>query len=232
MSDGRLSPFDLVFAELANEQFPAIQEAFAQQDAEVMDRDAFLMNRAAVSLVHQLRPDEGLGAGVDQLASLVHQAYLYWRHGGWTFRVGRDTIIGLLATGTRESEARPRAYYLQMPHGLLWGQLGEGEPHQPLDGCFVAWGPGSRVQTLGVFGFHPDRSGFGVVEAGGVVDRLQPLPATPPPFTPAMDGGQQAGLYSVNHSGELVHLALLTAGRVTQAFTDVPEQGLHEVELP
>ena len=231
MNAERLSPFDLVFADLADEQFPPIQEAFDQQDGEVMDRDAFLMNREAVSLVHQLRPDDGLGPGVDQLASLVHLAYLYWRHGRWTFRVGRDAIISLLDRGERESVARPQAYYLQMPHRLLWGQLGETEPHQPLDGCFVAWGPAGRVQILGVFGFHPDRAGFGVAEAGGTVDRLDPLPVTPPPFTPAMDGGEQAGLYSVNHSAELVHLALLTAGRVTQAFTDVPEHGPHEVEL-
>ncbi len=233
MTAQRLTPFDMVFAEMADERFPAILDAFDKGEPEVTDRDAFLMNRAAASMVHDLRPDEGLGPGVDHLAALVHHAYLHWRHGRWVFRAGRKEIIRILeGAPDRMAERHPSVYYLQVPHGLLWGQLGESEPHQPLDGCFVAWGTGDQVRTLGVFGLHPDRMGFAVVEAAGPLDQVETRPAKPAPFAPAMDGGQEAGLYSVNHPGELLLLALLAAQRVTQAFTAAPENGPHDVEIP
>ena len=173
-----------------------------------------------------------MGPDVDHLAALVHLAYLHWRHGGWVFRIGREGTIRILEGPHRhpESPSLP-AYYLQLPNGLLWGQLGESEPHQPLDGCFVAWGAENHIRTLGVFGLHPDRLGFGVVDPQGTVDQVETTSTTPAPFAPAMDGGQEAGLYSVNHPEDLIRLAALSSGLVAQASTRTPANEQHDVEI-
>jgi hypothetical protein len=222
----------MVFAEMAEERFPAITSAFADGEPGSADRDTFLMNREALSLIHELRPEESMGPDVDYLAALVHLAYLQWRHGGWVFRVGREGIVRILeAPLHRQASPDLPAYYLQMPHGLLWGQLGESEPHQPLDGCFVAWGAENHIRALGVFGLHPERLGFGVVDAEGTLDQVETGSAAPTPFAPAMDGGQEAGLYSVNHPEDLIRLAALSSGLVAQAFTTAPSNELHDVEI-
>ena len=74
----RPTPFDLVFDPLADDRFPAIRDALASNGRDPRDRDAFLMERASVSLIRELRPEDGVGDGMDQLVALVHHAYLFW----------------------------------------------------------------------------------------------------------------------------------------------------------
>ena len=78
----RPTPFDLVFSGLAAERFPALREALAKAGADPRDRDAFLVTFPAMSLLRDLRPDDSdAGAGVNELAALVHHAYLAWADG-------------------------------------------------------------------------------------------------------------------------------------------------------
>ena len=77
----RPTPFDLVFDPIADDRFPAIRDALAGSGRDPRDRDAFLMEKASVSLVRELRPEDGLGDGMDQLVALVHHAYLFWAGG-------------------------------------------------------------------------------------------------------------------------------------------------------
>jgi hypothetical protein len=232
MTKARLTPFDMVFAEMAEDRFPAITSAFTDGDPGAEDRDTFLMNGEALSLIHELRPDESMGPDVDHLAALVHLSYLHWKHGGWVFRIGREGTNRILQAPHRHPGAPGLpAYYLQLPQGLFWGQLGESEPHQPLDGCFLSWGAENHIRALGVFGLHQDRMGFGVVDTEGPLDQAGTLETTPAPFTPAMDGGQEAGLYSVNHPEDLIRLAGLSSSLVAQAYTGAAATGLHEVEI-
>jgi len=77
----RPTPFDLVFARTAETIFPAIRTALERGSHEPTDRDAFLIVPEVVSLLHDLRPEEGLGEGMDQLVALVHHAYLLWDAG-------------------------------------------------------------------------------------------------------------------------------------------------------
>ena len=95
----RPTPFEFVLAPIAEERFPTIRSALAAAGRDPTDRDAFLMEREAVVLLRELRPEEGLGERMDQLAALVHQAYLFWDAGQVTVDVLADQLPGLLGAG-------------------------------------------------------------------------------------------------------------------------------------
>ena len=97
MQHVRATPFDLVFGETATQTtFPRIRGAIAAAGQDPRNRDAFLMLREVVSLLRELRPEEGLGEGIDQLAALVHHSYLFWDAGGLTVQLGEDQLRHLL----------------------------------------------------------------------------------------------------------------------------------------
>ena len=54
----RPTPFKFALAPLADERFPRIRAALAQAGLDPRDRDAFLMEREAVILLRELRPEE------------------------------------------------------------------------------------------------------------------------------------------------------------------------------
>ena len=235
----RLTPFDLVFTQEISSRFPSVADGLLRDQADPADRDAFLMNREAVSVIHDLVPQGGLGDAVAHLAALVHHAYLFWRGGGWTFTLDRATLNRLLRSPRPGKRSRhtglPDAYYLQVPRQLVWGRLGTDEPYQPLDGCFVSPGPDVALRALGVFGLHPDRMGFAVVEAEGEAAEW-PRPDGPgggedEPFAPHMDGGSKAGLYSVNDPAELLLLAHLAAELVARTYPEVKMGTDREIQL-
>jgi hypothetical protein len=85
----RPTPFDLVFAHTAETVFPVVRAALERAGHDPTDRDAFLMVPEVVSLLHDLRPEEGIGEGMDQLVALAHHAYLLWTAGALTPDLGR-----------------------------------------------------------------------------------------------------------------------------------------------
>ena len=106
---------------------------------EFADRDAFLMEREAVVLLRKLRPEEGLGERMDQLAALVHQAYLFWDAGQVTVDVLAEQLPELLGSGPQPVDGElPPAYYARFPERRLWAEVLEGQPAEPLDGVFVS----------------------------------------------------------------------------------------------
>src|SRR5918992_2114518 len=126
------------------------------------------MQREVVTLLHELRPEEGLGEGIDQLAALVHHAYLFWDSGGVVLEISPDRADELLrpdAPPTPTISEPPRAYYAQLPERRVWAEVVPGEPPEPLDGCFVHATAEEHLRVLGVFGLRPERMGFSVVEA-------------------------------------------------------------------
>lgn len=229
----RQTPFGLVFAPAITGHFPSVAEGLLRDSADPIDRDAFFMSREAVSLLHELMPDGGMGDGVAHLAALVHHAYLFWREGGWTFTVDRATLDRLIRSPTERSTHghQPGAYYLQLPRQLVWGRLGAEEPFQPLDGCFVSPSPAAGLRALGVFGLHPDRMGFAVVEAEGEAAWPRSETTSDQPFAPRMDGGSTAGLYSVNEPAELLLLAERAAALVARTFPAVKTGPNREIQL-
>jgi hypothetical protein len=230
----RLTPFGLVFMPEIADRFPSIYDGLVRDEADPRDRDAFLMNREAVSVVHDLVPEGGMGDAVAHLAALVHHAYLFWREGGWTFTIDRATLNRLIRAPVERSPSggRPDAYYLQLPRQLVWGRLGPDQPYQPLDGCFVSLGSDAGMRALGVFGLHADRMGFAVVEAEGEAT-VRPLTdeRMDDHFAPHMDGGQKAGLYSVNNPAELLLLANRASELVAQKYPEVKMGTDREIQL-
>lgn len=226
----RPTPFDLVFAGFAQDRFPRIRAALDGGGRDAADRDAFLIEREAVLLLHELRPAEGLGEGIDQLAALLHHAYLFWEAGLPTVAVADDALAVLLNDGgspaAAESADTPRAVYVEVPERRLWAVVMEGEPPEPLEGCFIHSAPADELRVLGVFGLRPERMGFSVVEtAGPRAGALARLDGSPL-FAPTMAGGSAAGLHSLVGAEELLELGwrsralaaehLIGAGRWTR----------------
>ena len=208
----RPSPFDLVFAGFAEERFPRILAALRAGSLDAADRDAFLMEREVVLLLRELRPEEGLGEAIDQLSALLHHAYLFWQAGLPVVVIEEEGLRELLqspAVPAEPAEAPP-ALYAEFPEHRVWAEVIQGEPHEPLDGCFIHLAAPDEARILGVFGLRPERLGFSAVEvAGARPAALARLDGTPL-FAPAMAGGAAARLYSLVGAEELLELGWRT----------------------
>jgi hypothetical protein len=207
----RDTPFDLVFTRAAESSFPRIASSLAGGGHAPADRDAFLMDREVVTLIRDLRPEEGLGEAMDQMVALVHHAYLAWAAGGVTIPVGREAAEELLARAPEEADSKDvSAYYAQFPERMLWAAVIENEAPEPLDGIFVSRVPGGDLRVLGIFGLRPERAGFSAVEAtGGRVERLAREDGSSL-FDPTLPGGAAAGLRSIVGEAELLELGWRT----------------------
>ena len=207
------TPFDLVFGQSAQDVFPKIRLGLGQAGHDPRDRDRFLMLREVVTLVRELRPEKGMGKGIDQLVALVHHSYLYWEAEERVLELTAEHLPSLLRTPTSGGDKVPvpSAYYVQVPQHRVWAEVIPGQPPEPLDGCFVHSTPdGAGLRVLGVFGIHPEREGFSVVEAIGP----QPLTLVRADgtelFAPTLTGGKAAGLFSITGEEELLDLGWRT----------------------
>jgi hypothetical protein len=210
MSAGRASPFNFVFRESADTTFPAIRDALIRGGRDPRSRDDFLMVPESVSLIRELRPDEGLGEGIDRLAALVHHAYLYWDEGQRTAALSTVELEAMLSTEFLTEPRSPRretAFYAELPLRRVWAEVVEGQPPEPLDGCFVHHSErNGNLRVLGVFGIHPERFGFSVAEVEGPrATTLQRSDGTAL-FSPTLAGGSLARLFSVAGGEELLEL--------------------------
>lgn len=210
----RATPFDLVFQPAAATSFPRIAASLASAGLDPADRDAFLMDREVITLLRDLRPDEGLGEAMDQMVALVHHAYLTWAAGGVTIPIGRETAEELLDQVLPDGHD-PRdmaAYYAQFPERMIWARVIEDDAPEPLDGVFVSRDPLGLLRVLGIFGLRPDRPGFSAVEAtGSRAARLAREDGTAL-FAPTLPGAAAAGLRSITGEEELLELGWRTQG--------------------
>lgn len=209
MPSPRPTPYDLVFGDIAARTFPQIQAALSRAGEDPRDRDAFLMTPEAITLLRELRPEEGMGEAIDQLAALIHHAYLFWAGGCNAITVQGQDLEALLAGSPpiADENPEPGAYYFQVPERRVWAEAVHGSAPEPLDGCFVSNFPeGTSLRVLGVFGVRPDRLGFTVVEVTGA----RPIGLTRSDgtdlFSPTLPGGAAAGLYSLASGEELLEL--------------------------
>ncbi len=202
----RPTPFDLVFRQSAPVVFPSIRLALEQAGYDPTDRDAFLMVREVVTLLHELRPEEGLGNGIDGLAALVHHAYLFWDADAPIVEVTAERLTGLLDARAGATDAEPPlAYYASLPEQRIWAVVIPEQPPEPLDGCFVhSLRDGSALRVLGVFGVHPERAGFSVVEAVGQQPMALVRTDGTELFATTLAGGKAAGLFSITGEEELL----------------------------
>ena len=220
----RPTPFDLVFGDTAGRIFPDIQAALSQSGTDPRDRDAFLMVREAVTLLRELRPEEGLGEGIDQLAALVHHSYLFWAGGCTGVELPTEHLGDLLGSSPPGSEEpqEPPAYYVQLPERRVWAQAVSGEVPEPLDGCFVHASPGGTLlRVLGVLGVYHERAGFTVVEVAGTRPMALVRPDGSQLFSPTLPGGAAAGLFSLTGGEELLELGWRTRTLLVPSSAEV-----------
>jgi hypothetical protein len=213
MPHPRPTPFDLVFGSVAQTTFPKIRVTLEGGGHDPRDRDAFLMIRDVVALLRELRPDEGLGEGIDQLAALVHHAYLYWDGGGLTLSISPDHLPELLAppVAAAGESVEQQAYYAQVPERRIWAEVVSGQPPEPLDGCFVHQLPDpARLRVLGVFGVYSERPGFSVVEVSGARPGALARADGSHLFAPVLPGGEAAALFSLLGEEELLYFGWRT----------------------
>jgi len=208
----RPTPYDLAFADIADGRFAPIRTALEERGQGPEDRDAFLMLRDVVTLIRDLRPEEGVGEGIEQLAALVHHAYLFWNAGMPVFTLRPEGLADLLGSQAAAPPRRPEgasAAYVQMPEHRIWATAVPGAAAEPLDGYFLH-AAGSELRALGIFGLRPDRMGFSVVEAVGERPAALTRRDGSAIFTSTLPSGGTAGLYSLTGAEELLELGWRT----------------------
>lgn len=221
MSTQRSHPFALVFGAIAPDRFPALREALGG-DRRV---EHFLMTPAAVELLHELRPEEGLGDAVDDFVSFVHAAYCFWEDGEQTAALDESAMGSLIETSDRRSETGyssspppisdlrspisdlrpPVSCYVQIPPRLLWSQVESSEIHEPIDGWFAV-PEGEQLRVVACLGLHAERPGLSVMTAIGPAPHSLQREDGSASFAPMMEGGAAAGLHSVANAEELLWL--------------------------
>ena len=207
----RVTPFDLVFRPASQQVFPGVRLALREGGHDPRDRDRFLMLREVVTLLRDLRPEQGLGEGIDQLAALLHHAYLYWDAGETRFEIPVQLVTATPSPLDEHSTDPAPAYYAAVPEHRIWAEVIPGFPSEPLDGCFVHSAPDGSLRVLGVFGIHRDREGFSVVEATGPRPSGLARSDGARLFAPTLPGGKAAGLFSISGMEELLELGWRTS---------------------
>ena len=213
MSATRPLPWTDLIEAVGAKRFEDIREAVTAGRVDATNRDAFILVGPAGALLKEMMPDEAPAQAVTEYGALLHLLYLHWDAGHPLRRLDRAALESALADPGPLSRppAAPGVTYVQLPERAVWAEANPGEPHEPLDGCFVHLSA-SAVTVLAILGFRPERGGFTIVEASA------PLPASAPgprpdgsaPFASVLPAGDRMGLRSVVSPDELVALALLS----------------------
>lgn len=214
----RGDPFHLAFGPFVPDRFEAMRVALEQDEVDPFDRDAWTLSRPGMELLHDLRPDDGLGEGVEELVALAHAAFLFWQHGERVATVSRPALDAVITgTGAGSAGAGPRsAYYVALAPRRVWGTPVPGAPAEPLEGWFAVT-EGTRLTLVAVFGLLAGRPGFTVVQVSGPPPGDLRRDDGTAPFAPTLDGGASAGLWSVVGGEELCELGWRIHRRVTTA---------------
>lgn len=215
MSDARPTPFELAFGPLAADWFPDIAAALAHATASSADRDAFVLVQPVGALLRELIPDDAEPEALEAYVRLLHHAYRHWVAGGWVYRVSDAALERATRDGPVSSHLAHQALYLQLPEHRVWRAPGADETPEPLDGMFVTETatPGT-IAVLGISGMHRNRLGFSAVAVDGRADPDDPdgrellveiaRADGTPAFAPLLEGGREAGVYSLANAGELL----------------------------
>lgn len=157
-----------------------------------------------------------------QYGRLLFHAFHYWQQRKPTRRVDEEGLRWLLddVSSVGEWSLTPPAAsgYLQLPRNLVWARPAPGLTPEPADGLFWTFVPGDdepgRLHVLLVLGVRPDRAGFSVVPATGVLDtepHWAEIRARPDgtDFETTLPGGEMDELFSIETAAELLKLTSL-----------------------
>lgn len=201
----RPHPFELMLGGFRDERLPAIRTELRDGS----DIHAFLLAAPALELMRALRPDDGFGDAVDDFVAFVHAAYLFWRDGEHTITLNESATRQLCHPGRSAAGRAPHAatttQYIQIAPRLVWGQLTDNEPFEPLDGWFTI--PGNAgLRLVACFGVHAQRPGVSVVTVEGPFPAKVERADGTPLFAPTMPGGDAAHLFAVSAPDEMLLL--------------------------
>jgi len=207
----RRLPWTDIVAAIGEERLAEVRSSLRARGTDDLDRDAFLLDPAALNLLRDLVPDDAPLAAVNAYGALLHMLYVSWARDWPIAPVEADRLREELARPTGlASRTPPVVCYVQLPERLVWAEGEPGQAHEPLDGIFVVAGP-ERLHALAVLGLRQDREGFTTMESELA------LPADAPsqradrsaPFASMLPAGERARLHSVANPHELGALALL-----------------------
>jgi hypothetical protein len=218
MPGPRPTPLELIFSRIATTEFPAIRKALAERGTAPTDRDAFLLVPEVVSLMRDLRPEDGIGEGMDFLVALGHHAYLAWDAGSLTVSLTfaeTETLLSAAAPAVPPVGEAPKAYYAQLLEHRVWATVIDHQPAEPLDGCFIHSTSEGTLRVLGIFGLRPDRLGFSAVEAVGPRPEALARPDGTALFASTL-GAER--LHSITGGEELLELGWRTLGPAREAW--------------
>jgi hypothetical protein len=232
----RVTPFALVFADVAGARFPAIAERLSQGGVSSADRDHFVLLEPVGRLLREIVPDDAGADALEAHVRMLHHAYRHWAGGGWVYRVAESALRRAITESAAVTSHLPRqALYLQLPELQMWGTPTAGAAAEPLDGMFVSETarPG-EIAVLGIFGMREGRPGFSAVGLEGRADADDASWNEVAIGTGSLAGADRAGIHAVESAGELLLLtcrllALLPATR--DPGTEVHESTERIVEV-
>ena len=182
--------------------------------------------------LRQLSPPGEAAAGttIAEYETLLYAVYRFWSTGRHSLALGREALEHALAPDDRghpgpapDVRATPdvphRACYLQLPERLFWARISDTAAPEPLDGLFLAAGPGDReITVLAVLGLRPERGGFSQIALTVPPEDLAQAKdfVRRPRFAPVLEGGERAGVKSLVSEAELLHLAHLALAQVAR----------------
>ena len=157
-----------------------------------------------------------------QYGRLLYHAFHYWQAHKPTRRLDEEALRWLLdevtSVGDWSLSVPASSGYLQLPRNLIWAEPAPDLTPEPVDGFFWRYvepdDAPARLHVLLVLGVRPDRAGFSVVPATGVLDDEEhwaEIDARPEgtDFETTLPGGELDELYSVETAAEVLKLASL-----------------------
>jgi len=222
----RLTPFEVAFGPFVPERLGEVHRGLAMAEIDPLDRDAWAISQPGASLLHELRPDTGLGEAVSELVALAHAAFLYWQLGERMHILDRtrlDALVRVRPPAVPPSDD-PLAYYLQLPPQRVWGSPVAGAAPEPLDGWFAV-ARADQLALVAVFGLLSGRPGFTVAHTDGPRPGALVREDGTALFASVLEGGATAGLWSLVGEGELLELGWRAHHLVLAEAVSAPVKG-------
>ena len=185
--------------------FESIRAALAKDGVDPYDRDAFLMHRSVVELIHGGRPTGALGDAIDEFAALTHLFFLFWLDGENMVVLDEPALDAVMSGPIPSGQAPRQTVFVGVGPRRIWGSPTASGP-EPLDGWYAARRD-DRLMVAAMFGSRPDREDVSVVAASGPEPVGLVRQDGTALFSPTLPGGAQAGLYSLTGMEELLALA-------------------------
>jgi hypothetical protein len=159
-------------------------------------------------------------AALQHHGRLLFHAFHFWQGRAERVELSEDEVRWLIDEVSRVGGWRLRppssVGYLRLPRNLLWTAPAPGLTPEPADGFFWLFSEPedepARLHLLLVLGVRPDRPGFSVVPATGVLDDEDHWAEATgrkdgTDFETELPGGELDRLYSVETAAELLKLA-------------------------